>query len=150
LRFDIVEKSLYVSGVPDGEYEDLIGSLLVSVEGVPLAELCQRQEQLQGTENEYRALQFLARESLWFRPYMEDLLPEWQHTQHVTVELERPGGEIQEISFDLPVNLTSLIKSPTQITLPSWGRAGFFMISSPPGIWSPAQGGESPICASIT
>jgi len=43
LRFGIVEGALYVAGIPDQEYEDLIGSLLVSVEGVSLVELCERQ-----------------------------------------------------------------------------------------------------------
>jgi len=34
------------------ESRDLIGATLVSVEGVPLAELCERQRQLHGTENQ--------------------------------------------------------------------------------------------------
>ncbi|MGD2148931.1 MAG: hypothetical protein PVH41_19720 [Anaerolineae bacterium] len=46
LRLDIVEQSLYVAGVPQGMDRNLIGATLVSVEGVPLAELVQRQERL--------------------------------------------------------------------------------------------------------
>ena len=52
LRFSVVEESLYVSGVPDEESSDLIGATLISVEGVPLAELCARQRQLKATENQ--------------------------------------------------------------------------------------------------
>jgi hypothetical protein len=42
LRFGVVEESLYVAGVPDEESRDIIGATLVSVEGVPLAELRER------------------------------------------------------------------------------------------------------------
>jgi hypothetical protein len=83
LRFDIVEQSLYVAGVPNGMDRDLIGARLVSVEGVPLAELVERQKRLQGSENEYNTLLWLSMFSLWYRPFMEDLLPEWQDTSQV-------------------------------------------------------------------
>jgi hypothetical protein len=121
LRFDIVEQSLYVAGVPHEEDRYLIGALLVSVEGVPLAELCDRQELLQGTENRYHTLQLLARPSLWYRPFMKDLLPEWEDTSRVSVELQLPSGEIQEIVFDLPVVMGSLHSPESQVTLPKYG-----------------------------
>lgn len=125
LRFKIVEQSLYVEGVPGEAYRDLIGALLVSVEGVPLDELCQRQEQLEGTENEYRVLQFLAAESLWYRAYMQDLLPEWSDTGHVTVELQRPTGESEKITFELPVAMRPLITTRSMVTVPAPANAGF-------------------------
>jgi hypothetical protein len=127
LRFGIVEQSLYVSGVPDEEDSDLIGALLVSVEGVPMTELCERQERLRGTENLYHALQLLARLSLWYKPFMEDLLPEWEDTSRVSVELQLPSGEIEEIVFTLPVTMfaASLHTPETQVTLPATGKSGF-------------------------
>ena len=124
LRFDIVEQSLYVAGVPQGVGQDLIGATLVSVEGVPLAELVQRQERLRA-ENEYHALWALANEALWYRPYMQDLLPEWQDTSQVTVDLQLPNGEIQTLSFDLPQSTAPLYTPETQVTLPSACGAGF-------------------------
>jgi hypothetical protein len=51
LRFDIVEQSPYVAGVPQGVGQDLIGATPVSVEGVPLAELVQRQERLRAEKH---------------------------------------------------------------------------------------------------
>jgi hypothetical protein len=96
LRFGVVEESLYVAGVPDEEQRNLLGSLLVSVEGLPPPELCERQARLQGTESRYQALHLLATLSLWYRPYLEDLLPEWQG-RRVTVELRLPGGEVREV-----------------------------------------------------
>ena len=123
LRFDVVKQSLYVAGVPHGVGQDLIGATLVSVEGVPLAELVQRQERLRA-ENEYHALYLLTVESLWYRPYMQDLLPEWQDPSQVTVELQLPTGEIQALSFDLPQG-TGLLHTPTtRVTLPHARGAG--------------------------
>jgi hypothetical protein len=121
VHFGIVEESLYVAGVPHDEDRDLIGALLVSVEGVPLAELCERQERLKGTENRYHALQLLARLSLWYRPFMEELLPEWEDTSRVIVELQLPSGEIQELVFDLPVVMASLRSPESQVTLARYG-----------------------------
>jgi hypothetical protein len=125
LRFDIVEEFLYVAGVPDEEDGDLIGALLVSVEGVPVAELCERQERLKGTENLYHALQLLAVESLWYRSFMEDLLPEWEDTSRVSVALQLPSGESEEIAFTLPKRMVSLITPETQVTLPATYESGF-------------------------
>jgi hypothetical protein len=125
LGFGIVERSLYVSGVPDEEDSDLLGALLVSVEGVPVAELGQRQKRLRGTENSYHALTLLARLSLRYRPFMQDLLPEWQDTSRVRVELQLPSGEIEEIAFTLPKTMAALITPETQVNLPAADRSGF-------------------------
>jgi hypothetical protein len=125
LRFDVVEESLYVAGVPDEKDRDLLGALLVSVEGVPLAELCERQEWLKGMENPYQVLQLLVAESLWYRPYMEDLLPEWEDTSRVSVALQFPSGEIEQLVFTLPVNMSALRTPETQVSLPSTYGSGF-------------------------
>jgi hypothetical protein len=123
LRFDVVAQSLYVAGVPQGVDKDLVGAILISVEGVPLAELVKRQERLRA-ENEYHALDILVFESLWYRPFMQDLLPEWQDTSQVTVDLQLSTGEIQSLSFDLPQMMTSLHTPATKVTLPSGDEAG--------------------------
>jgi hypothetical protein len=125
LLFKVVEESLYVAGIPDQEHEDLIGSLLVSVEGVPLAELCERQRRLQGTENQYHALYLLANLSLWYRPCMEDLLPEWQDRRRVSVELQLSSGEIQKVVFDLPKGIDAMFTPESRLALPSTDDSGF-------------------------
>jgi hypothetical protein len=125
LLFDIVEQSLYVAGVPNEEDSHLIGALLVSVEGVPVVELCKRQEQLRGTENTYHALQRLTREFLRYRPFMEELLPEWQDDRSVSVELQLPNGEIVEIGLTLPEAMFSLTTPETRVTLPTTDASGF-------------------------
>jgi hypothetical protein len=128
LFFEVVEESLYVAGVPHEEDRELLGALLVSVEGVPLAELCERQKRVRGTENEYYALRVLAVESLWYRPFMEDVLPEWEDTSRVSVELQSPSGEIRQIEFDLPVTMSmgSLYTPKTQVFPPTYGGSGGF------------------------
>jgi hypothetical protein len=125
LRFEIVEETLYVAGVADEESRDLIGATLVSVEGVPLAELCERQRRLQGTENQYHALYLLANLSLWYRPCMEDLLPEWQDSRRVSVELQLSSGEIQEVVFDLPKGIDAMFTPESRVVMPSTDDSGF-------------------------
>ena len=125
LRFGVVEESLYVAGVPDEESRDLIGATLVSVEGVPLAELCERQRQLHGTENQYHVLHLLATLSLWHKPCMEDLLPEWQDSHRVGVELQLSSGEIREVAFDLPMSMDAMLTPASSVALPAADDSGF-------------------------
>ena len=125
LRFGIVEESLYVAGVQDEGSRDFIGAALVSVEGVPLAELCERQRQLQGTENQYHALYLLANRSLWYKPVLEDLLPEWQDSGRVSVELQLSSGEVREVLFDLPRDVEAMFTPGSQVTLPATDESGF-------------------------
>jgi CubicO group peptidase (beta-lactamase class C family) len=125
LRFEFVEGSLYVAGVPDEQSRDLIGATLVSVEGVPLAELCRRQRELHGTENQYHVLYLLANRSLWYKPYMEDLLPEWRDSRRVSVKLQLSSGEIREVVFDLPKGIDTMFTPESRVTLPSTDDSGF-------------------------
>lgn len=125
LQFGVVEESLYVAGVPGQTYEDLIGSILVSVEGVPFVELCERQKRLAALENEYHVLDELARNTLWYRPHLQDLLPEWQDTGEISVELQPPGGQIEAHTFTLPENMLNLYTPNSQVSLPSPGQSGF-------------------------
>jgi Peptidase family S41 len=123
--FEPIEKSLYVL-VPfspsDNEY---IGSRLVSVEGVPLDSLVQRFSRVEGVENEYFALREFGRGNLLFRPYLQELLPEWSDFTSITFELQRPSGAIEEITRRLPVPLAGLSLPKSRIDLPSTDDSGF-------------------------
>ena len=125
LLFHVVEESLYVAGVAGKENDELIGSLLVSVEGVPLAELIERQKRWQGVENTYHALYLLSNQSLLYYPYMIDLLPEWKDVQQVRVGLQLPTGRIREFIFNLPVDADTLYIPESQVNLPAPGKSGF-------------------------
>ena len=123
--FRPIEKSLYVL-VPfspsDNEY---IGSRLVSVEGVPLDSLVQRFSRVEGVENKYFALRELGQGNLLFRPYLQDLLPEWLDFTSITFELLRPSGTIEKITRRLPVPLAGLSLPKSRIDLPSTDDSGF-------------------------
>jgi hypothetical protein len=123
--FEPIEKSLYVL-VPfssaDNEY---IGSRLVSVEGVPLDSLVQRFSQVEGVENEYFTLREFGRGNLLFRPYLQELLPEWSDFTSITFELLLPSGEIEEITRRLPVPLAELSLPESRIDLPGTNDSGF-------------------------
>jgi hypothetical protein len=123
--FEPIERSLYVL-VPfspsDNEY---IGSRLVSVEGVPLDSLVQRFSRVEGVENEYFTLREFGRGNLLFRPYLQELLPEWSDATSITFELQRPTGEIEEITRRLPVPLTGLSLPESRIDLPKTDDSGF-------------------------
>jgi hypothetical protein len=123
--FEPIERSLYLL-VPfspsDNEY---IGSRLVSVEGVPLDSLVQRFSRVEGTENEYFALRELGRGNLLFRPYLQELLPEWSDFTSITFELQRPSGKIEEITRRLPMPLKGLSRPESRIDLPKTDTSGF-------------------------
>jgi hypothetical protein len=85
--------------------------------------LIERQGRLRA-ENEYHALDILTFESLRYKPFMQDLLPEWQDTSQVTVDLRLTSGEIQTFSFDVSQAMGILQTPATQVTLPRANQAG--------------------------
>jgi len=98
LRFEIVEQSLYVAAVVAHGDRELLGATLVSVEGVTLDKLRQRQRQLRGIENELHDLLWLL-DGLWYRAYLHDLIPEWTDCATIDVTLRLPDGSLVERSF---------------------------------------------------
>lgn len=124
LRLSVVEELLVVRGV-EREHEQYLGAKLLSVEGVPVAELAARQRQLQGVDNQYHALQLLAERSLAFRPYMLDLLPEWKDTSHVRVELQRQDGKVDAVVLEQPRANAVEVNPPSRVALPKPDESGF-------------------------
>ena len=125
LRLKVVEESLVVVGV-ERPNRELLGCRLVSVEGMPLAELVARQRRLQGIDNQYHALHVLATRSLAYRPYMQDLIPEWHDSERVRVELERPDGSIAPLELRPPGAQPDEVRPRSRVVLPPVsGEAGF-------------------------
>lgn len=125
LRFGIVETSLYVAGVLRPEDERLFGARLVAVEGVPMEELLARQRAWVALENEYHVLEEMASHSLWYRHYLQDLLPEWQSPDQITLTLELPAGTVEQLSFDLPMRASRVYQPATKQDLPDDFASGF-------------------------
>lgn len=123
--FEPIEHSVYVL-VPflpsDQKY---IGSLLVSVEGVPAGELVERFTRLEGAENEYFVLRQLGRSNLLYEPYLRELIPEWTDNSSVTVELRLPSGEQELVTRHLPVTLEALQLPESRVSLPKTDDSGF-------------------------
>jgi len=124
LRFNVVEKTIYVVGALDG-HQEYIGSRLVSVEGLPLEVLIERQRELVALENDYHVLEELCSRALWFAPFLQDLIPEWDDTSSITVEVLRTTGEVEELSFSLPRHVGLMRYPPTEITVPPTTSSGF-------------------------
>ena len=125
LVFDVIEEELYVAGIRNGDDRDLLGARLLSVEGVSLADLCDRQATVQAVENQYSALHLLANQSLRYGAYMRDILPEWEIRQPVRLTVELATGETRELEYTLPRSMRSIVRPPTQISIPAAGSGGF-------------------------
>jgi hypothetical protein len=123
--FEPIEKSLYVLVPFSSSDNEYIGSRLVSVEGVSLDSLVERYPRVEGVENEYFTLREFGRGNLLFRPYLQELLPEWSDVTSITFELQRPSGEIEKITRHLPVPLASLSLPESRIDLPRTDDSGF-------------------------
>jgi len=124
LRFEIVEQLLYVATVVSHTDRELIGSILVSVEGVSVEELRARQRRRRGIDNEYGELSWLI-DGLWYGPRLTGLLPEWTDRTTIRVTLQHPDGTIAEHEFRTPV-YSSLLRRPAEtVVIPEPGPSGF-------------------------
>jgi hypothetical protein len=124
LRMKVVEESLVVTGI-EPQRKDLLGSRLVSVEGLPLGELVARQRRLQGIDNQYHALYVLATRSLLNKPYLQDLMPEWTGLGRFRVELQRPDGRLVAVELAQQGGNPSWASPPSRVDLPVPGGSGF-------------------------
>jgi hypothetical protein len=125
LVFNIVEEMLYVAGVYDKSHEPLLGAALNSIEGVPFAELVNRQTKLRGCDNEYHALLYLTR-FLNSKEGLESLLPEWNNNEEIKVEFRLPSGDTKEYSFAIPEQWPENPITPeSKIKLPSTEKTDF-------------------------
>jgi hypothetical protein len=127
LYFGIVGTDLYVLAVPEERYRPLIGAILISVEGVSFQELLNRSRTMVSAENEYQLLRNLAYTGILFnRPFLADLVPEWQDKSRVRVVLRDKDGH--ESEHTIPV-LTQLpekwIKLDSQVKRPRPYPEGF-------------------------
>jgi len=124
LRLKVIEESLVVVGAERAR-QDLLGSRLVSVEGLPLAELVARQRRLQGVDNQYHALYVLATRSLIYGQYLRELIPEWAGAGRVRVELQRADGARAALDLAPPARNAAWATPPSRVALPVPGGSGF-------------------------
>ncbi len=102
LYFRVVDTNFYVFAVPEEKYRSLIGSLLVSLEGVNMKELLDRARIMISAENEYKILANLGYNGYFFLgPFLRDLLPEWQDERYIRFVLRDVDGH--EAEHSVPV-----------------------------------------------
>jgi len=100
LYFSTVDEILYVSEVASEEHLHLIGSKLISVEGVFIANLIERMKNLRGFDNLSNLLGNLGRFGmLYFKDDLEKLIPEWLNKEQIKVVLQSTTGEEEEFLF---------------------------------------------------
>ena len=127
LRFQVVEKKFYVAGVTDSIYRNFIGSELISIEGLTVDELMQRQSLLRGCDNEYQVMRYIGYDgSLWFKDGIEQLIPEWQQKDSIRIKLLDPSGNRAMRTLGLNVNkINPYITPPSSVELPSTQRSNY-------------------------
>jgi len=124
LKFDVAEQSLYVSAVPSEDKRKYLGAVLLAVENIPVDQLGERMRKLKPIDNEYHLLWQLSANYLWYGPYLQNLLPEWQDTHKINVTLRLVSGETSDVAFDLPVAMAPLVEPSSKISLPMAGPSG--------------------------
>jgi len=124
LIFGAIEGKLYVRAVTHEADRYLIGSLLVSVAGIGVAELLERVENFFGCENRYQTLGKLGNRPalLFYRETLNLLIPEWQATHSgskIAVTFQHADGEVQTHIFDTATsNMPAQIKGEHPDQLP--------------------------------
>ncbi len=109
IAFRIVEESLVVAGTPpagavasggrSAGADDLLGAVLVSVEGIPMPDLVARQNALRGIENASGTLALLSR-GLKSARRLATLVPEWRDETRIRAAFRLASGETREVSFE--------------------------------------------------
>jgi len=63
---------------------------------------------------------------LWYKEQLQDLIPEWQNNDSITVKLKLPSGEEKEIGLSTILQMNNpLISTKTKINLPSTEKCEF-------------------------
>jgi hypothetical protein len=121
--FRIIDESLAVSDPVRKDNVDLYGARLLAVEGVPLQELIQRQNNLRGVENVYGTLALMSRSFLTTRG-LQLLIPERVESSGIRLTLLPANGKSRDFVFQPGEEMES---SPTQpaskVRLPDMSRS---------------------------
>jgi hypothetical protein len=125
--FGVVGEGLVVGAVPREEDRHLIGSRLVDVQGVPVAELCRRSDRLRPSENVYGSLLQLGMTGpLFCGDDLAEILPEWTDRTSIAITLLTPEDETMQLAYDLPYEMSyPLIQNQSTIVLPPTDRCDF-------------------------
>jgi hypothetical protein len=120
LTLRIVEHDLVVEQVADPKLEPLLGARLVSIEGVSMQELLNRQGAIRGMENRYGHLVLFNLRTLATHQGLQQLIPEWQGNNTIRVEVIQRTGDALTTELRLPDEPPDAWKTiPSRVDMPS-------------------------------
>jgi|GEM_PF-1859780 len=120
-----IEKCLYVDGVPSEKEKIWLGAKLLSIEGIPFAEMLERMPNLLGIENDAHGLMML-NVFLGRAPLLKELLPEWRDPSNLRIRLELADGKTWDGSFPLrDKNPPPLVRAASKLEVPSMEKTQF-------------------------
>lgn len=120
IGFRVAEEQLVVDRVAEQQQAALLGARLIAMEGVPLAELVERQGRLRGVENRYGALAVMILRTLTTRQGFAQLIPEWHGGDTIQADLVLAGGRPERVELDLLGEPPSRwVARPSRVSMPS-------------------------------
>jgi hypothetical protein len=128
LFLSAVGSSLYVSILPKTTSRDLMGALLLEIEGVPTAELIGRADKFVSGENEFQIIRNLTGTGMLFNKWwIERLVPEWQGKNRINVTLQLTDGRetIRTLLRKVSWKSSDLVRFKSRIKRPSTDRSDF-------------------------
>jgi len=119
LYFGTFDAGLYVAAAFSPAYRDLLGAVLLSVEGVPFADIVERCRRLRGADNDYLLYQTLGGQGMLWQSYtLKKLLPGWQENDFIRIGLRLPNGSDTLVICAVPdrMEFSSIVAPPTTDT----------------------------------
>ncbi|MBT7094294.1 MAG: hypothetical protein HN936_13695, partial [Bacteroidetes bacterium] len=126
IYFNSIEDKLYVYGVADSAHLPLTGSVLLSIEGIPVERIYRDYGALTGKENNrYNVLAGIPGH-LWHKSWIEYLIPEWEDDGSILIELLKSDGRIEELDLPIPKEISyPLYSTQTSVPMPSTEQCDF-------------------------
>ena len=125
-KFKIVEKSLFVHVVPAKQYKDLLGAELISVEGIKIDELLERQSHLRGTENDYTKFAVMLYRSFSSIDGLANLIPEWNASKPITMIFKNNNGRNESVKIEIPFEIKEPQSVQSKVEMPSTVNSDFY------------------------
>ena len=119
LYFETATEGLYVIAVLTEEHRHLLGALLLSVEGIPFAQIVERYRSIKGADNDYLLYRHLGGQGVLFRrDLLQPLLPEWRRADSIRVTLQLADSQTRDLTLPVPekIDYASFIMPPTTDT----------------------------------
>lgn len=142
LYFETAAEGLFVAAVLRDDHRDLLGALLLSIEGVPFDALVARYARVRGADNKYLLYRSLGTQGvLWKRHSLQALVPEWTGVGSIRLGFMLADGSRVERVIDIPdtIDYAAFIMPPSERQqliaefMTALARSDFFYFFLDPG-----------------